>query len=92
MKIHLLTLLLFLVSLTAAGQATSNTQGRMENAQYVIIPTGARSRIVVDSLPSKILGETRTYTILLPRNYEVNTGKRYPIVYLLHGIMDTNEG
>ena len=92
-KMRLFTLLLlFTFSLTAAGQTTNDAQGRMENAQYVIIPTGARSRIVVDSLASKILGETRAYTILLPRNYEVNTGKRYPVVYLLHGIMDTNEG
>ena len=92
-KMRLFTLLLlFTSSLTAAGQTTNDAQGRMENAQYVIIPTGARSRIVVDSLASKILGETRAYTILLPRNYEVNTGKRYPVVYLLHGIMDTNEG
>ena len=92
MKKWLFASLLAAVSLTAAGQTDGNTQGRMEDAQYVIIPTGARSRVVVDSLPSRILGETRGYTVLLPRNYDVNTDKKYPVVYLLHGIMDTNEG
>lgn len=92
MKTTLFTLLLATMSLTTAGQTPNNAPGRMEDAQYVIIPTGARSQVVIDSLPSRILGGNRTYTVLLPRNYDVNTEKKYPVVYLLHGIMDTNEG
>lgn len=52
----------------------------------------SQSRIVVDSINSPTLGETRAYTVLLPRGYDENTQKHYPILYLLHGIMDTNEG
>lgn len=90
MKKFLMLAVLAAMSLTAAGQDTS--QGRMEEAEFVVIPTDARSRVVTDSLYSEVLGENRAYSILLPRNYEANPGRKYPIVYLLHGIMDTNEG
>lgn len=79
--------IIFLLSLFAMGTASAQ---RMESAQ--LIPTGPQSRIVVDSISSPTLGETRTYTVLLPRNYDQNPDKRYPVLYLLHGIMDTNEG
>lgn len=63
---------------------------KMTTAQ--LIPTSPQSRIMVDSISSPILGETRAYTVLLPRNYDKNPDKKYPILYLLHGIMDTNQG
>ena len=79
--------IIFLLSLFAIGSVSAQ---RMESAQ--LIPTGPQSRMVVDSISSPTLGETRTYTVLLPRNYDQNPDKRYPVLYLLHGIMDTNEG
>lgn len=82
------------VSFTVKAQqriSGSVRQGEMQDAQF-IIPTAPRSRIVVDTLYSNILPESRAYTVLLPRNYDTNLQKKYPIVYLLHGIMDTNEG
>ncbi len=34
---------------------------------------------------SEILGEEREYAIYLPKDYEKNTDKSYPVLYLLHG-------
>lgn len=53
---------------------------------------GAQSKIVTDSIESKVLGAYRQFTIFLPKSYEVETAKEYPILYLLHGMMDTNSG
>src|SRR5258708_8220121 len=36
---------------------------------------------------SKVLGEERTYRILLPPDYEAS-GKRYPVIYYFHGHSD----
>ena len=69
----------------------AHAEGKMIDAQF-IIPTAPRSTIVVDTVYSDVLPENRAYTVLLPRNYDKHPEKKYPIVYLLHGIMDTNEG
>lgn len=50
------------------------------------------SRVVTDSIYSEILGAWRQYNIYLPQNFNVNTDKKYPIVYLLHGVSDTHQG
>ncbi len=42
-------------------------------------------KVEYKSMPSKILGEDREYAIYLPPNYETNTDKEYPVLYLLHG-------
>ena len=39
---------------------------------------------------SKVLGVTVTYDIMLPREYNDNPNKRYPVVYCLHGYGDDN--
>ena len=39
---------------------------------------------------SKVLGVTVTYDIMLPREYNDNQDKRYPVVYCLHGYGDDN--
>ena len=53
---------------------------------------GPQSKVVTDSIYSKVLKAHRAYTIYLPKSYEVNPEKKYPILYLLHGVMGTNEG
>jgi len=55
-------------------------------------PRGGQSKTVTDSIHSKVLDAYRAYSIFLPKNYETNTNKKYPILYLLHGMMDTNYG
>ena len=53
---------------------------------------GPQSKIVADSVHSKVLNDYRAYNIFLPKSYETETNKKYPILYLLHGVMDTNQG
>lgn len=36
-------------------------------------------------LPSKVLGEKRTLLIHLPRNYQQDKNKKYPVFYMLYG-------
>ncbi|MBO7071253.1 MAG: esterase family protein [Bacteroidales bacterium] len=42
------------------------------------------------TLSSKILGVSIKYSIYLPESYNTDTEKRYPVVYMLHGIGDDN--
>lgn len=37
------------------------------------------------TMPSKILNEDREYAIYLPKGYNENKDKKYPVLYLLHG-------
>mgnify|MGYP000917339727 CR=1 FL=1 len=56
--------------------------------------TGRRqqSKIVTDNIHSEILNADRAFNIFLPQSYETDKDKKYPILYLLHGMMDTNQG
>lgn len=40
---------------------------------------------IMDSIYSNILEESRDYWIKLPENYNPNSGKKYPVIYLLDG-------
>lgn len=40
------------------------------------------------SIASKILGKNVNYSIYLPPNYDANSGRKYPVLYLLHGYSD----
>lgn len=73
-----------LVSLFVTISLVTSAQNTWENPNA--------SRVVTDSIYSEILGAWRQYNIYLPENYNVNPEKKYPIVYLLHGVMDTHEG
>lgn len=42
-------------------------------------------KVEYKSMPSKILNENREYAVYLPKSYNTNTDKTYPILYLLHG-------
>jgi enterochelin esterase-like enzyme len=53
---------------------------------------GPQSKIVIDSIESKVLNAYRAYSVFLPKSFETNPEKKYPILYLLHGVMDTNMG
>jgi predicted alpha/beta superfamily hydrolase len=43
---------------------------------------------VVDTLQSKVLGETRTLNIYLPAGYSPDSAATYPVIYLLDGSAD----
>lgn len=51
---------------------------------------GAQSKVVTDSIYSEILGANRQFTIYLPKSYETDATRKYPILYLLHGMMGVN--
>lgn len=40
------------------------------------------------SVGSKILGRNVNYSIYLPPNYDESSGRKYPVLYLLHGYSD----
>lgn len=45
---------------------------------------------MTDSIYSEILGANRQFTIYLPKSYETDATRKYPILYLLHGMMGVN--
>lgn len=53
---------------------------------------GPQSKVVTDSIYSENLKAWRAYTIYLPKSYDTQTDRKYPILYLLHGVMGTNLG
>ena len=50
------------------------------------------SRVEEHTVKSEVLGADRAYTVYLPAGYDANTERNYPILYLLHGMNDTNKG
>jgi enterochelin esterase-like enzyme len=52
----------------------------------------AQGQVKVDSLKSEILKVNRKYSIYLPKSYTTNPERKYPVLYLLHGIFDNNNG
>jgi enterochelin esterase-like enzyme len=52
----------------------------------------SESQTKVDSIKSEILKTTRKYSGYLPKSYYSHSEKRYPVLYLLHGLSDNNNG
>lgn len=50
------------------------------------------SRIEEHTVKSEVLNAERSYTVYLPAGYDKNTDRTYPVLYLLHGMNDTNKG
>ena len=53
---------------------------------------GPQSKVETKTIHSKVLNADRNYNIFLPKSYETDINKKYPILYLIHGMMDTNQG
>ena len=51
----------------------------------------ATGRAECNSLPSKILARAVPYCVLLPPSYDAEITRRYPILYLLHGLGDNEQ-
>ncbi|NDV57047.1 esterase family protein [Bacteroides sp. 519] len=51
---------------------------------------GHQSKVETKTIQSKVLNAGREYNIFLPLSYEQEPNRKYPILYLLHGVMDTN--
>lgn len=69
------TFLWTLCALFATFLAHSQPQGRP--------PQG---RAEEKSMQSSVLEVERNYSIYLPKSYTIETGRRYPVLYLLHGV------
>ncbi len=52
--------------------------------------TNNSSRIVTDTLYSEVLKSKRAYTVYLPKNFQQDTSRKYPVLYLLHGMWENN--
>src|SRR5580704_2427418 len=51
----------------------------------------ATGRAECVSLPSKILDRAVPYCVLLPPSYDAEKTRRYPVLYLLHGLGDNEQ-
>jgi len=59
---------------------------------YAQFQGGPQSRIETKTIQSKVLQDKRDYNIYLPVSYDQEPDRKYPVLYLLHGLMDTNKG
>ncbi|MDX8339784.1 alpha/beta hydrolase-fold protein [Draconibacterium sp. IB214405] len=59
-------------------------------AQFPGMP--AQGKASIDSIQSEVLGVSRHYSVYLPKSYTTDTDKKYPVLYLLHGVFDNNNG
>src|ERR1700694_6283350 len=55
------------------------------------LPVFAPGRAECLSAPSKILGHPVACCVLLPPSYDAEKTRRYPILYLLHGLGDNEQ-
>lgn len=51
---------------------------------------GPRSKTITDSIKSEVLSAFRPYTVYLPAEFDRNPDKRYPVLYMLHGMGEDN--
>lgn len=51
-----------------------------------------KGKIEVQTMKSIVLNVERNYSIYLPKSYTTNPERKYPILYLLHGMSDNNTG
>ncbi|MBQ5663147.1 MAG: esterase family protein, partial [Bacteroidaceae bacterium] len=43
-------------------------------------------KVIEDSLNSDILGRNKKFCVYLPKSYDKETERNYPVLYLLHGL------
>jgi S-formylglutathione hydrolase len=67
----------------------------LASAPFVLAQEGRliREKVHGTSLEKTVTGESadRSVSIYLPPSYDTSPNKRYPVVYLLHGITDTDD-
>lgn len=49
-----------------------------------------QSKVLTDSIYSKTLQAWRTYNVFVPRSFDKEKERKYPVLYLLHGMWGTN--
>ena len=53
------------------------------------ISVASWSRVITDSIKSNVLKATVKVNIYLPEEFDRQPQKKYPVLYLLHGLTDT---
>ena len=81
MKKIFLAIALTLVAFTSSAQNSDQMRQWMRNM----------SRVEEKTIHSEILDADRNYSVYLPAGYASNTDKKYPVLYLLHGMNGTNK-
>jgi enterochelin esterase-like enzyme len=59
-------------------------------AQFPGMPPQGQAK--VDSMKSEVLNVQRKYSVYLPKSYTTSPERKYPVLYLLHGVFDNNNG
>lgn len=49
-------------------------------------------KVTHQTMKSRVLNTDRNYSVYLPKSYTTDTLRRFPVLYLLHGLYDTNKG
>ncbi len=70
------------------AEATDHDTHQSSTATYTT--AADTSRVEYVNLHSDILNADREYTIYLPAGYQADTTRHYPVLYLLHGMLDDN--
>jgi S-formylglutathione hydrolase FrmB len=54
---------------------------------FVLVPAArVQGRAECRNAPSRVLGHAVPYCVILPTSYDSNASRRYPVLYLLHGL------
>jgi S-formylglutathione hydrolase FrmB len=79
---RLAALSIFVVCVLLASGVAISAEGRLEEIA-----------VHGDSLEENLIGESpdRAVTVYLPPSYDSNSDRRFPVVYFLHGVGDTNK-
>lgn len=56
------------------------------SALTAVAQWGPQSRVVTDTIHSAALGADRAVTVYLPRSFDTDRDRTYPVLYLLHGM------
>ena len=81
MKKIFLAIALTVIAFTSSAQNSDQMRQWMRNM----------SRVEEKTIHSEILNADRNYSVYLPAAYASNTDKKYPVLYLLHGMNGTNK-
>jgi enterochelin esterase-like enzyme len=55
-------------------------------------PISGNTKIEGNFIHSEVLNADRTYSVFLPKSYATDSTRSYPVLYMLHGITDTDRG
>lgn len=75
--------LVFLVAMIMVGMTTTTTMAQDWRLHL--------SRVEQHTMKSEVLAAERNYTVYLPAGYDIDKERRYPVLYLLHGMDGTDK-